>query len=175
MHVQSRLCSPSYRSRNSVFGKHYWCMTPNQKQARSHTVLLGRAFLSSGIGNPLPQFPHRDCTAVWTLVLGSTELGGTGACTRPTRLLAAEVAEGGGHALAGHRTPRPRGVLKAQPQGHRRAAVTLCSTEQDLLFAEGSQQMQPPPALCLLRAEAVLWRAQLMWELCQQLLLRGGL
>lgn len=84
-----------HRSLNSVFRKHYWCMTPNQKQARSRTVLLGRTFPSSALGDPLPQFPHLDCTAVWTLVLGFAELGGTGACAQLTCLLAAWTGRGG--------------------------------------------------------------------------------
>lgn len=76
--------------------------------------------------------------------------------------------------LAGHRPRWPRGVLKAQSQGHRRVAVTLCGRDQDLLFAEGSQQTQPPPAPCLLRAEAVPWRAQLMWEIMSAAAIAGG-
>lgn len=56
----------------------------------------------------------------------------------------AEVAEGGGHRLAGHRPPGLRGVLQGQPQGHGGAAVALRGTQRDRLFAEGSQQTQLP-------------------------------
>lgn len=62
------------------------------------------------------------------------------------------VAEGGGHVLAGHRPPSDRACSGS--------ASSALGTE---LFAEGSQQVQPVPVLCLLRAAP--WPVQLMWEI----------
>lgn len=156
----AHVSSPLHHSLNLVSRKHYQHTSQTKSRLDPAQSCLGRAFLNSALCNPLPQFPSPCCTVVWTLVLGSTELGGTGAHIQLTCPLTPQISRGGrgrwpqaGQPQATGATGRAQGPAPGTWRGS-------CHTKWDLLFAEGSQQTQPPPAPCLPRAAAAPWRAQ---------------